>query len=238
MNSCFVLVTTTPRSKNLLVKTLFDLSNAGWNDYAVINDQRRIGPTAAWMRALELCLSYDRDYYLIVQDDVTFPKRLRHYFEYTIPNDWEIASLFCARSEEKPLTLGWYRARIRFGALAFAMRSYFAPALFQAMCDLGLYDPDPRQTIFYEDRNVVPIDQWKLGGEHHIFSKLQHIDSHVGFWATRANKIAYNHNPSLSAHTGHDSSTIGHSHRENLQDYIGDIDLFKWNEKIKSNILL
>lgn len=196
-------VTTTHRPQSeTLGKCLETLAAAGWDKPIVFADGGglelhgatavvRSAPAGAlqnfYAAAAELVMRAPDAIHLLVQDDVTFPRKLREYLEqHPWPANAAVVKLFTADVHDAPQIDGW--SEIPFEAHMKGAQAYVFP--------------QGRLESFVRSRHA---------GEQRRKSERssEAIDNVVASWARTAGP-QYWHGPSLAEHHGTDNSTLGH----------------------------
>tara|TARA_R110002111_G_C6005195_1_gene373762 strand:+ start:2523 stop:3230 length:708 start_codon:yes stop_codon:yes gene_type:complete len=199
-------ITTAPRKKPTLERTLKSLIDAGWDQpqlfvepeseipsqyqYLPIAQRNEVlGAFPNWYLALtELVLRNPRaEAFLLCQDDVLFSKDLRSYLELNLWPEKQIGvvSIYCPSHYQQETKSGFFREDRgwdSWGALAYIFSNPSARSLLS-------------DSMVLNHRDFGPA------------AGLHHIDSVVGYWCERNRLPYYVHSPSLAQHIG-ESSTI------------------------------
>lgn len=202
-------ITTAPRSKPTLERTLISLSNAGWSDIKifaepnspiptlpsancpVIHRETQLGAWPNFLLALQELSLRDptADAYLICQDDVVFAQNLRSYLETRLwPSErLGVVSLYCSQLYSRGDVVGFHQdyqpsERQYFGALAYVFPAAAARSLLRSSLAVNHRFRNPKNGTCLVD---------------HVVSK----------WARQNAMPFYFHTPGLSQHIG-DTSTV------------------------------
>jgi len=189
-------VTTAPRPRATLGRTLDSLARAGFQRPAVFHDDRGRGAWSNWLYALGSLLLVDADALLLVQDDAVFCRGLRRYLDRTLWPDGSIA--LCSPYSPGPYRQprrGWHQQQRGWGLVG---------ALCWAI---------PRATAGDMLRD--------LGGVR----ATGRIDARLGKWAATAGRDVWYHTPSLVQHVGNGNSALGDQAINDLRraaDFVGE----------------
>jgi len=175
-----VAVTTAPRPKSTLERTLAGLRRTGWAEYRVFEDTTRAGAWRTWLAALRELTTQQADAYLICQDDAVFCRGLRNYLEKTLWPAGPVAlcSPYCP-TPYKRTQCGWHEENRGWNLVG-------------AVC----------WTIPPESGKAI------LAALDHVEAERQ-VDARVGQWATETGRSVWYHTPSLVQHIGSGNSALG-----------------------------
>jgi hypothetical protein len=191
-------VTTAPRLKSTLRRTIESLGRAGWPRCCVFEDTDRKGAWPNWLDALGTLLDHypTADAIMLVQDDAIFCRCIRPYLEATLwpARDAALCSPYCPAPYRRQQR-GWHqenRGWFLVGAVCWAIPRESAVAIVR---DLGQVQAKSR------------------------------IDARVGQWAQRTGRSVWYHTPSLVQHAGNNNSALGDPSTDWLRsaaDFIGE----------------
>ena len=203
-------MTTAPRRRPTLARSLASLHAAGWEQprifaepgvelpapYAMLPISRRdvtLGAFPNWFLGLsELIMRHPHaGAYLMFQDDVLLAEGLRAYLEAHLwpAPDVGVVSIYCPSHYGRGKPWGFHREDRgwhTWGALAYAF-------------------PNPSARALISDRQVVDHrHNGPRGGD-------KNIDSVVGAWCARVRLPYFVHVPSLAEHIGETSTIYAHA---------------------------
>lgn len=226
VNHWAVGVTTAPRRKPTLERTLRSLARAGWDRPRLFAEPRTeissefenlpitrrdqvLGAFPNWFLALaELVMRQPQAIaYLLCQDDVLFSVGLRSYLEQTLWPDPRagVISIHCPSHLSRGKSPGYHG--LDLGWSAWGAQAYvFSP------CAARTFLADP-----------LPLLHRRSGPRE----GTRNIDSLVGLWCRLRDRPYYIHVPSLAQHIG-DTSTLWPGAttrgRRRASDFIDDLD--------------
>ncbi len=211
-----VAVTTAPRRRPTLDRTLASLAASGFDAGTVFSDRERgtdlaratnwtivvqaerVGAWRNWLIALERLVTGEPEAQalLLCQDDVLFCRGLRAYLERTLWPDGDAAacSPYCPalyRSDES----GWHREDHGWDLVGAQCWAIPRPAAEAILRDLGRVKADKQ------------------------------IDARIGRWALQTGRSVWYHTPSLAEHLAPVNSALGHNvdgPRRRAADFVGE----------------
>ena len=223
VRSWSVGVTTAPRARPTLARTLASLAAAGWTaprlfaepdseipaHFSHLPITRRDATLGAWPNfflALSELVQLDphADAYFLLQDDVVFSRNIRPYLERVLwpGSDLGLASVYC------PST--YVRRRRGFHAVkSDEMLAGAVTCIFPNVC---------ARLLLGCSRAI----KHRRTGPH---EGLRYIDSVLGGWCDTAGLKAYYHTPSLASHIGDVSTVWPHATNEGCRqaaDFAGE----------------
>lgn len=191
-------ITTAPRPRSTLKRTVASLRRAGWAQLHLFDDDRGAGAWRNWIDGLAKLI--DRhpaaDAYMMVQDDAVFCRNLRSYLEYTLwpATDVVLCSPYCPTPYARP-RYGWHQERRGWGLVG-------------AVC--WVLPPDSARDIVNDLGRVAARSR---------------IDARIGQWAKEVDRSVWYHAPSLVQHVGLGNSALGDAGTGSLRmaaDFLGE----------------
>jgi len=205
-------LTTAPRSRPTLHRTLASLRQAGWREVEIFDDRLKTGAWANWIAGLGRLIqdSPAADYYLMCQDDVVFCRGLRRHLEATLPKlpRPEKAALYSPYCIRRFKGKRWHVVRAEAGRRPGLVHP--GGSLTGALC-YAL--PGRAAKALIADRSGLKTEK--------------NVDAHIGIWAHKTGRDVWYHSPSLAQHIGCGISTLGHREdpdkaNRRADDFIGE----------------
>lgn len=185
-----VAVTTAPRPRTTLHRTLASLRRAGWSEFHLFDDLARAGAWRNWIEGLAQLIERcpNAHAYMMLQDDAIFCRGLRTYLERTL---WPAANAaLCSPYCPTP-----YRRRRR-----------------------GWHEENRGWNLVGAVCWVLPPGSARaVVGELGRVEARHRIDARIGQWAAGTGRSVWYHTPSLVQHTGVGNSALGDQNAGSLR---------------------